>query len=55
MPEDPGDRRERDFDLITFFLATVLAGIIIGAMSYGVVNSSRVATPLPPPATTGSQ
>jgi hypothetical protein len=55
MQEDPRNRRERDFDLITFLLAAVLTGIILGAMSYGVVKSSRVATPLPPPATTGSQ
>ena len=56
MPEDPDNRREREFDLITFLLAAVLTGIILGAMSYGVINSSRVATPLPPPAgTTGSR
>jgi len=54
MREDPEKRREREFDLITFLLAAVL--IILGAMSYGVVNSSRVATPLPAPAgTTGSR
>jgi hypothetical protein len=56
MREDPEKRREREFDLITFLLAAVLTGIILGAMSYGVVNSSRVATPLPAPAgTTGSR
>ena len=56
MREDPDNRRERDFDLITFLLAAVLTGIILGAMSYGVVNSSRVAIPLPPPAgTSGSR
>jgi hypothetical protein len=56
MGEDPEKRRERNFDLITFLLAALLTGIILGAMGYGVVNSSRVAMPIPPPAdTTGSR
>jgi hypothetical protein len=56
MREDPDRRREHEFDLVTFLLAAVLAGIILAAMGYGVVNSSRVATPLPlPSGTTGSR
>ena len=56
MQEDPDTRREREFDLITFLLAAVLTGIILGAMGYGVMKSSQVATPLPPVAgTTGSR
>jgi hypothetical protein len=56
MEEDPDRRREREFDLVTFFLAAMLTAIILAAVSYGVVNSSRVAAPLPPPSgTTGSR
>jgi hypothetical protein len=42
--EDPEDRREREFDTITFVLAGVLAAIILGAIGYGVFNSSRGTT-----------
>jgi len=56
MSEDPENNREKEFDLITFLLATVLAVILLGAVGYGVVNSSRVAAPLPPlSGTTGSR
>jgi hypothetical protein len=56
MQQDPDNRREREFDLVTFLLAAVLTGIILGAMGYGVVKSSNVAAPLPAVAgTTGSR
>jgi hypothetical protein len=56
MRKDPDENREREFDAITFLLAAVLTAIILGAVGYGVVNSSRVAMPLPPqPGTTGSR
>jgi len=67
--EDPAKRREREFDAITFVLAGVLSAIILGAVGYGIVNSSRWATtvpawdtgsqmprpPEPPASTTGSR
>ena len=67
--EDPEKRREREFDAITFVLAGVLSAILLGAISYGIVNSShraastvpalnastQVPSPaLPPVTTTGS-
>jgi hypothetical protein len=55
MRDDPDKDREKEFDAVTFVLAGVLSAIILGAIGYGVVKSSRIATPLPPPAgTTGS-
>ena len=39
--EDPEARREREFDTITFVLAAVLGAIILGAVGYGIFNSSR--------------
>jgi hypothetical protein len=56
MRDDPDKDRdkEKEFDAITFILAGVLSAIILGAIGYGVVKSSHVATPLPPPGTTGS-
>jgi len=68
--EDPDDRREREFDAITFVLASVLSAILLGAIGYGIVNSSQRATnvpaltagsspipqpPAPPLSTTGSR
>jgi hypothetical protein len=54
MPEDPDE--DREFDAITFALAAVLSAIILGAIGYGVVKSSHLATPLPPQSgTTGSR
>jgi hypothetical protein len=67
--EDPDDRREREFDAITFVLAGVLSAILLGAVGYGIVNSSQRATnvpaltagspipqpPAPPLSTTGSR
>jgi len=41
MNEDPDKRRERKFDTITFVLAGVLSAIVLGAVGYGIVNSSR--------------
>jgi hypothetical protein len=65
--EDPEKRREREFDAITFVLAGVLSAILLGAVGYGIVNSSRWTTtvpsassqiprpPEPPVSTTGSR
>jgi len=50
MKEDPNERREREFDAITFLLAGVLSAVILGAVGYGIAKSSRVATVIPPPA-----
>jgi hypothetical protein len=68
MNEDPDDRREREFDAVTFVLAGLLAAIVLGAVAYGIFNSSHVAGTVPsmtggsqspaqtaPPATTGSR
>jgi hypothetical protein len=51
--EDPEERREREFDAITFVLAGVLSAIVLGAIGYGIVNSSRGTTAIP--LTAGSQ
>jgi hypothetical protein len=67
--EDPEQRREREFDTITFVLAGVLGVIILCAIGYGIFKSSRGATnipsltagwqipnpPEPPASTTGSR
>ena len=37
----------REYDTITFVLAGVLAAIVLGAIGYGIVNSSRVTTAIP--------
>ena len=50
MKKDPNDRREREFDAITFLLAGVLSAVVLGAVGYGIVKSSRVATVIPAPA-----
>ena len=50
MKEDPNERRELGFDAITFLLAGVLSAIVLGAVGYGILKSSKVATILPPPA-----
>ena len=50
MKEDPNERREREFDAITFLLAGVLSAVVLGAVGYGIFKSSRVATVIPPPA-----
>jgi hypothetical protein len=69
MHDDPGERREREFDTITFLLAGLLATIIIAAVGYGIFNSSRPTIAVPsvtaspespvqaplPPSTTGSR
>jgi hypothetical protein len=52
--EDPEQRREREFDTITFVLAGVLSAIILGAIGYGIFNSSKQMTAIPA-LTTGSQ
>ena len=39
--EDPDKRREREFDTITFVLAGVLSAVVLGAVGYGIVKSSR--------------
>jgi hypothetical protein len=45
--EDPEQRREREFDAITFALAGVLGAIVLGAIGYGIFNSSRTTTAIP--------
>ena len=50
MKDDPDERREQQFDAITFLLAGVLSAIVMGAVGYGIVKSSKVATIVPPPA-----
>jgi hypothetical protein len=50
MTEDPNERREREFDAITFLLAGVLSAIVLGAVGYGIFKSPREATVIPPPA-----
>jgi hypothetical protein len=59
MPDMSDDRGDREYDLITFVLAGVLAVIVLGAIGYGIFNSSRVTTaiplgshPIPSPAST---
>ena len=49
MDHDDGDGRnnERDYDTVTFILAAVLAVIVLGAIGYGVFNSSRITTAIP--------
>jgi hypothetical protein len=47
MNEDPEERREREFDAITLVLAGVLSVIILGAIGYGILNSSRGTTTIP--------
>jgi hypothetical protein len=45
--EDPEERRERKFDAITFVLAGVLSAIVLGAVGYGIVNSSQRTATIP--------
>ena len=47
MDEDPEERREREYDAITFVLAAVLSVIILGAIGYGILNSSRGTSTIP--------
>jgi hypothetical protein len=49
MTDDRDDRKEREFDAITFLLAGVLSAIVGGAIGYGILKSSKVATILSPP------
>ena len=45
MDDDPfTQRRERGFDAITLILAGALAAIVVGAIGYGIVKSSKVAS-----------
>ena len=53
MNEDPEQRREREFDAITFVLAGALSAIVLGAVGYGVNKSSRGTATIP--LTAGSQ
>jgi hypothetical protein len=46
--QDPEKRREREFDAITFVLAGVLSAIVLGAIGYGIFNSSQGRTAIPP-------
>jgi hypothetical protein len=47
MSDNDGGRREREYDVITFIVAGVLAVILLGAIGYGVFSSSRVTTAIP--------
>jgi hypothetical protein len=47
MHGNDGDGRDRGYDTITFVLAGVLVAIVLGAIGYGIVNSSRVTTAIP--------
>jgi hypothetical protein len=47
MSGNDGGGRERNYNTVTFILAGVLAAIVLGAVSYGIVNSSRVTTAIP--------
>ena len=38
---------ERGYDILTWTLAGALALIVLGAVGYGIVNSSRLATKVP--------
>lgn len=40
-------RGDRGYDVITFVLAAVLGAIVLGAVGYGIFNSSRVTTAIP--------
>jgi hypothetical protein len=51
--KDPEKRREREFDAITFVLAGVLSAVVLGAVGYGVIKSSRGTATIP--LTAGSQ
>lgn len=55
MTDDNGKRGDRHYDTITFLLAGVLGVIVLGAIGYGVFNSSRVTAAIPTPAPTVSQ
>jgi len=46
---DAGWHTEREFDIVTFVLAAILALTILGAVGYGIFNSSRVASTIPFP------
>src|SRR5258708_6279784 len=41
MNEDPEKRREREFDIITFVLAGMLSAVVLGAVGYGILKSSK--------------
>jgi hypothetical protein len=49
MTEDPDERREREFDTITFILAGILTAVILVAVGYGIYNSPKVAMTIPSP------
>jgi hypothetical protein len=55
MNEDPDERREREFDMITFLLAGILSAIVLGAVGYGIFNSSKGVTATVPTLTTGGE
>lgn len=46
---DAGRRAEREFDVVTFVLAAILALIILSAVGYGIFNSSQIASTIPFP------
>lgn len=46
-PSAPIQHREREFDAMTLVLASLLAAIVIGAIGYGIFNSSKVVSTVP--------
>lgn len=51
MTEDPDERRERGYDAITVLLASVLFAVILGAIGFGLHNSSKLTRTIPTQAT----
>jgi hypothetical protein len=49
LDSEVNQRKEREFDLLTFVLAGALAAVVLIAIGYGIFNSSRLATAIPSP------
>ncbi len=46
-PYAPIQHKEREFDAMTLVLASLLAAIVIGAIGYGIFNSSKGVSTVP--------
>ena len=44
---EPAPYAERNYDLVTWTLAAALALFVLGAIGYGLANSSKLATSVP--------
>jgi hypothetical protein len=44
-------RAEHEFDVVVFVLAGLLTVIVVAAVGYGILNSTRIATSIPFPNT----